>query len=100
MVFLTAMLAAFWPAPAGPQAPAADFRDLAAKAGLTAPNVFGGRRSSTYILESTGTGVAVFDYDNDGWPDLFFVNGTTLEGFPGQEAPTNRLYRNNHDGTF
>jgi hypothetical protein len=78
----------------------ADFRDVAQRAGLTAANVFGGKNASTYILESTGTGVAIFDYDNDGWPDIFFVNGTRLAGFPGDSAPTSHLYRNNHDGSF
>ena len=78
----------------------AEFRDVAQKAGLTAANVFGGKNTSTYILESTGTGVAIFDYDNDGWPDIFFVNGTTLTGFVGESAPTNHLYHNNHDGSF
>jgi enediyne biosynthesis protein E4 len=78
----------------------AEFSDVAQKAGLTAANVFGGNHSSTYILESTGTGVAIFDYDNDGWPDIFFVNGTTLTGFPAESAPSNHLYHNNHDGTF
>jgi hypothetical protein len=78
----------------------AEFNDIAQKAGLTASNVFGGKHSTTYILESTGTGVAIFDYDNDGWPDIFLVNGTTLEGFPAESAPTNHLYRNNRDGTF
>jgi hypothetical protein len=77
-----------------------DFTDIAEKVGLTAPNVFGGKQSSTYILESTGTGVAIFDYDNDGWPDIFLVNGTTLGGFPAKDAPSNHLYHNNHDGTF
>jgi len=78
----------------------AEFSDVAQKAGLTTANVFGGKNTSTYILESTGTGVAIFDYDNDGWPDIFFVNGTTLTGFPAESAPTNHLYHNNHDGTF
>src|SRR5256885_2361214 len=76
------------------------FTDIAQKAGLTMTNVFGGVSSKKYIIETTGTGVAIFDYDNDGWPDIFFVNGTTLEGFPAGQAPTNHLYRNNHDGTF
>jgi hypothetical protein len=78
----------------------ADFQDLAAKAGLIAKTVFGGVDTKKYIIETTGTGVAIFDYDNDGWPDIFLVNGTTLEGFPADKAPTNHLYRNNHDGTF
>jgi hypothetical protein len=78
----------------------ANFVDIAEKAGLMAVNVFGGFNTKKYIIETTGTGVAIFDYDNDGWPDIFIVNGTTLEGFPVDHAPTNHLYRNNHDGTF
>jgi hypothetical protein len=77
-----------------------EFIDIASKAGLSATNVFGAKRSSTYILESTGTGVAIFDYDNDGWPDIFLVNGTTLEGFRPESAPSSHLYHNNRDGTF
>ena len=61
----------------------ANFTDVAEKAGLTMSNVFGGKDTKKYIIETTGTGVAIFDYDNDGWPDIFLVNGTTLEGFPG-----------------
>src|SRR5258705_5824942 len=76
------------------------FVDEAGKAGLSAPNTFGGVDSKKFIIETTGTGVAIFDYDNDGWPDIFIVNGTTLEGFPAGKAPTNHLYHNNHDGTF
>ena len=77
----------------------ANFADIAEKAGLTMMNVFGGKETKKYIIETTGTGVAIFDYDNDGWPDIFLVNGTTLEGFPPGKAPTSHLYRNNHDGT-
>src|SRR6266568_4837482 len=83
-----------------PPARIADFEDVADKAGLTMMNVFGGVDTKKYIIETTGTGVAIFDYDNDEWPDIFIVNGTTLEGFPSGKAPTNHLYRNNHDGTF
>jgi len=87
--------------PATSASPAiANFSDIAEKAGLTLTNVFGGLETKKYIIETTGTGVAIFDYDNDGWPDIFLVNGTTLEGFPKGRAPTNHLYRNNHDGTF
>src|SRR5690348_10927813 len=76
------------------------FIDTAKEAGLTMMNVFGGENTKKFIIETTGTGVAIFDYDNDGWPDIFIVNGTKLEGFPTGKAPTNHLYRNNHDGTF
>jgi hypothetical protein len=86
--------------PKPPQNAIAYFTDVAQKAGLTAPIVFGGKDTKKYIIETTGTGAALFDYDNDGWPDIFLVNGTTLEGFPAGQAPTNHLYRNNHDGTF
>jgi enediyne biosynthesis protein E4 len=96
--------ALLWPRATGPAqgktTQVAEFSDIAQKAGLTTGNVFGGENTSTYILESTGTGVAIFDYDNDGWPDIFFVNGTTLRGFSAENAPTNHLYHNNHDGTF
>ena len=94
-------LAAFVTAAVAAQAPPiANFTDNAEKAGLTMTTVFGGKDTKKYIIETTGTGVAIFDYDNDGWPDIFLVNGTTLEGFPAGQAPTSHLYRNNHDGTF
>ncbi len=80
--------------------PIAQFMDIGQKAGLTMTNVFGGVDTKKYIIETTGTGIAIFDYDNDGWPDIFIVNGTTLQGFPADKAPTNHLYHNNHDGTF
>src|SRR6266853_265262 len=85
---------------AAPVKPIADFIDIAAKAGLTMQEIFGGIETKKYIIETTGTGVAIFDYDNDGWPDIFLVNGTRLEGFAAGDAPSNHLYRNNHDGTF
>ena len=86
--------------PKAKEPPIADFTDIAEKAGLTMMNVFGGIDTKKYIIETTGTGVAIIDYDNDGWPDIFVVNGSRLEGFLAGNAPTNHLYRNNHDGTF
>jgi hypothetical protein len=80
--------------------PLAHFTDIAKKAGLTDAVVFGGVDTKKYIIETTGTGVAIFDYDNDGWPDIFIVNGTSLGASPSGKVPTSHLYRNNHDGTF
>jgi hypothetical protein len=74
--------------------------DVAREAGVTAVTTYGGEKTNKYLLETTGTGVAMFDYDNDGWLDLFFVNGTTLEGFPAAAGPASHLYRNRGDGTF
>ncbi len=77
------------------------FVDVAREAGLGgAVLVGGGVRSKRYILEEMGGGVAFLDYDNDGWPDIFLVNGTRLEGFPKGQEPSNYLFHNNHDGTF
>ena len=76
------------------------FTDIAARAGLTARTVYGGERSNRYLVETTGSGAAAFDYDGDGWIDIFLVNGSTLEGFPVGKAPTSHLYRNRRDGTF
>jgi len=78
--------------------PSANFIDLAEKSGLAMRNVFGGEKAKKYIIETTGTGVAIFDYDNDGWPDIFILNGTTLEA--AGNGPTSHLYHNDHDGTF
>jgi hypothetical protein len=80
--------------------PVAYFTDEAGKAGLTMKNVSGGVDTKKYIIETTGTGVAIFDYDNDGWPDIFVVNGTTWDAAPSSTSSTNHLYRNNRDGTF
>src|SRR6266481_5926136 len=78
----------------------ARFVDLAPSAGLTARTVIGGERTKEYILETTGGGAAIFDFDGDGWPDLFLVNGTRLSGFADADRPTGRLYRNRRDGSF
>lgn len=77
------------------------FVDVAREAGLRSKNVFGDDKRNRYLLETTGCGVAFFDYDNDGWLDIFLVNGTRFESeFPSGAEPTNRLYKNNRDGTF
>ena len=77
------------------------FTDVAARAGLSqANNVFGGVTRKRYLLEEIGCGLALFDYDNDGWLDVFLVNGTRFEGISGEHSPTNFLFRNNRDGSF
>jgi len=69
-------------------------------AGLNAKTIYGGEHKNKYLLETTGCGVAFYDYDNDGWLDIFLVNGWRLEGFPSGEEPTSHLFKNNRDGTF
>jgi hypothetical protein len=84
----------------GDSAAGFSFTNTAREAGLTAITVYGGTETNKYLLETTGCGVAVFDFDGDGWLDVFVVNGSVLEGFPRGGAPTAHLYRNRHDGTF
>jgi enediyne biosynthesis protein E4 len=74
--------------------------NVAKQAGLNSLCVFGDEYRKRWIIETTGCGIAFFDYDQDGWLDIFQVNGTKLEGFPKGDEPTNHLYRNNRDGTF
>ncbi len=74
------------------------FSDVAAQAGLRAPLIYGPEDKKTYIVETTGCGCAFIDFDNDGWLDIFTLSGTRFEGPP--EGTTNRLYKNNRDGTF
>ncbi len=77
------------------------FEDVAAKAGLTTWTHHMGSPDKGLILETVGSGVALLDYDNDGWLDIYLVNGSNFaaeegKGKPGRAA----LFRNNHDGTF
>jgi hypothetical protein len=80
------------PLPAGLKAPVIDFRDVAIDAGLRAVNVSGNERHKTYIMEDTGNGVALVDYDNDGLLDILFVNAGRLE--PAAPKPALHLYHN------
>jgi hypothetical protein len=81
--------------------PGVQFVNVAREAGLREKTIFGAEQKNKFLLETTGCGVAFVDYDNDGWLDIFFVNGTRFEAkyAPGQ-APVSRLYKNNRDGTF
>ncbi len=75
-------------------------RDVTREAHLDFIQVCGGDAGKKYILETTGSGVAFIDYDNDGWLDIFLINGTRLDATPSQDRPTNKLFHNNRDGTF
>ncbi|MGD0648521.1 MAG: CRTAC1 family protein [Acidobacteriaceae bacterium] len=94
------------PPPAGPKSPiegtplGITFTDVAAQSGLILPTTYGGQLTNKYLLETTGCGLAFYDYDNDGWQDLFLVNGWRLEGFTPEQAPRCHLFKNNRDGTF
>jgi enediyne biosynthesis protein E4 len=85
------------PTPSG-RAFDARFVDVARSAGLTRPVIYGEPNTKDYILEAIGCGCAFFDYDNDGWMDIFLLSGTRLTGAPSDTS--NRLYKNNRDGTF
>src|SRR5581483_818044 len=76
------------------------FTDIAQKAGIAIRMTNGGTETKKYIFESTGSGVALIDYDRDGYPDIFLVNGSRLDGFGSTAPPTNHLFHNNRDGTF
>ncbi len=75
-------------------------RDVATEAGLDFIQVCGGDTSKKYIIETTGSGVAFIDYDNDGWLDIFLINGSSLEPSVSESQPINKLFHNNRDGTF
>jgi hypothetical protein len=76
----------------------ARFTDVAALAGLTLPTFYGDPEHKEYLLETLGCGCAFLDYDNDGWLDLFLLSGTQRSHDP--SGATNRLFKNNRDGTF
>ena len=73
------------------------FADIAARAGVTQPAVYGPAGHKDFILEATGCGIALIDFDEDGWLDIFVLSGTRFKDPP---TATNRLYRNQRNGTF
>jgi enediyne biosynthesis protein E4 len=77
--------------------------DVARSSGLNTKTIYGGEQKNRFLLETTGCGVAFFDYDQDDWLDIFLVNGSRLDGFAGvrpDQVPISRLFKNNRDGTF
>lgn len=77
-----------------------EYVDIAARAGLGIPVTFGNAIESNYILETTGTGAAIFDFDRDGDNDIFVVNGTTFPLAQAGESPPSMLYVNDGRGRF
>jgi enediyne biosynthesis protein E4 len=77
------------------------FQDISKKAGLTTWSHKMGTPQKSFILETTGSGACLLDFDHDGWLDIYLVNGSTYEAMDGKsEPPHGALFRNNHDGTF
>jgi enediyne biosynthesis protein E4 len=77
------------------------FEDVSEKAGLTKWTHKMGTPAKTYIIETKGSGIGLIDYDNDGWLDIYVVNGSTFDALDGKETPPHAaLFHNNHDGTF
>src|ERR1700683_420261 len=77
------------------------FQDVSEKAGLTRWRHVMGTPETKFILETVGSGVALLDYDNDGWLDIYLVNGSTYDALSGKTSPPHAaLFHNNHDGTF
>jgi hypothetical protein len=77
------------------------FEDVSEKAGLTHWTHTMGTKEKKYIIETDGSGVGLIDYDNDGWLDIYVVNGSTFDALDGKETPPHAaLFHNNHDGTF
>src|SRR5262249_53266071 len=77
------------------------YENVAAKAGLATWHHTMGTPEKHFIIETNGSGLALLDYDNDGWLDIYLVNGSTYDALAGkQPAPHAALFHNNHDGTF
>ena len=99
LVFVVVLPSLLWGVSGGVTAFHADFQDIAAASGLTSENVYGGLQRKDYILETTGNGAAIFDYDGDGRNDIFIANGTRLKGQENAGSPP-QLYHNEGNGHF
>jgi hypothetical protein len=89
------------PPPSPNAAPGVTYRDVTAAAGLSGFTHVSGTADKNYIVETTGSGVALWDFDNDGRLDIYLVNGSTLDRLErGDAAPPAALFRNNGDATF
>src|ERR1700722_2435489 len=77
------------------------FQEVSEKAGLSRWRHVMGTSEKKFILETVGSGVALLDYDHDGWLDIYLVNGSTYDAMSGKASPPHAaLFHNNHDGTF
>ena len=77
------------------------FQDVTKEAGLSGWQHVMGSLDKKFILDADGSGVALIDFDNDGWLDIYLVNGSTFEALDGKQPPPHAaLFHNNHDGTF
>ena len=89
------------PAPSAAATPGVAYTDATRSAGFESFRHVSGEAAKDYILEATGSGVALFDYDNDGWLDAYLVNGSTFAALRGEaQAPSAALFRNNRNGAF
>ena len=95
---LAALLLAQPRTSADPEVSSIQFRDVTQQAGIRFVHN-NGAFGKKFLPETMGPGVAFIDYDNDGWPDIFLVNGMDWPGHV-QKHSTPKLYHNNHDGTF
>ena len=77
------------------------FKDVTKEAGLSGWSHRMGAADKGLIIDTNGSGVGLIDYDNDGWLDIYLVNGSTFDAMDGKESPPHAaLFHNNHDGTF
>ena len=82
-----------------PRSAAIEFEDITQRAGINF-HLTCGSREKLYIMDAMCGGIAFIDYNADGWPDIFLLNGATRETMNSASAPGSKLYRNNRDGTF